>query len=901
MHAVTPSLTGMPTMLVPDLPESLLDTPPSAAAEGTRSLEALLAGYAVGDSTRHDMLFDATGELRPHWRELLEEFAALGEQGLAERADEVQRLLYENGVTFNVHDDLRGRLRTWRVDPLPLVIPAAQWRELEAGLVQRSRLLDALLADIYGPRRLIEEGYLPPELIYEHPGFLFACDHSHDDAPRAGLVFHGVDLILDDQGQWRVVADRLQAPSGAGYALENRIILARAMPTLYREAPLRRLSSFLEAEHRTLAALSTLHREQPNVVLLTPGPDSDGYFEHAYLANYMNLSLVESLDLVVRDSRVWMRTLGGLKPVDVILRRLEDAWCDPLELRADSLIGVPGLVQAARSGGVALANPLGVSVLEHPGLAPYLATLCERLLGEPLKLAPPQSWWCGDPQALATVLDDFEHLTLRDIEPGSSWIRTTELSEAELAVLRQRVEERPSRYVAQRPLRSATAPVYDDASGRFVPRPLNLRAFVTADSDETTPGPALGETESDGRRYRAMPGGLAWAGVPGTPSLDSDVVKDVWVLADEPQRHVSLLRQAAGPIVVTRDGNDLPSRVADSLFWLGRYGERLDVRARLLREGLLRLLEQEQAEYADTTMADLFEVLTLAWPDVGSGEHGGEAGARAAGASLGGRFHDLRAALLTLLDDDTRQGLPAYFQQMLRNSRAVRDHLGDDAWRVLNQLRRQINAMPRVPSASAGRRACEEVVNQLAAFFGLCNETMPHHYGWRFMDIGRFIERVLRTLELLRLALLDAREPGVALWEVVLATTDNVTAYRRRYRSELHPTAILDLLLFDEGNPRSVGYMLKRLGRQIERLPQPDSAPYRSREQRLIVQASSTLQLADIDLLADVHASERAREALASLFDDLLTPLEQLSDAIGHSHFSHAETPKQLIKMQVQP
>ncbi len=889
---------GMPTMLVPDVPESLRDTSSAAQTQGSRSLDALLAGYAVGDSTRHDMLFDADGELRSHWRELLEELAALGEQGLAERTDEVQRLLYENGVTFNVHDDMRGRLRTWRVDPLPLVIPTAQWAELEAGLTQRSRLLDALLADIYGPRRLIEEGYLPPELIYEHPGFLFACDHSYgqSEARRAGLVFHGVDLVLDDRGQWRVVGDRLQAPSGAGYALENRIILARAMPTLYREAPLRRLASFLEAEHRTLAALSTLHREQPNVVLLTPGPDSDGYFEHAYLANYMNLSLVESLDLVVRDSRVWMRTLGGLKPVDVILRRLEDAWCDPLELRADSLIGVPGLVQAARSGGVALANPLGVSVLEHPGLAPYLATLCERLLDEPLILEPPQSWWCGDPQSLDTVLDDFEHLTIRDIDPGARWIRAAELSEAELDLLRQRVEARPSRYVAQRPLRSATAPVYDDASGRFVPRPLNLRAFVTAEAEAPT-GP--GKSERSGWCYRAMPGGLAWAGAPGTPSLDSDVVKDVWVLADKPQPHVSLLRQASGPIVVTRDGNDLPSRVADSLFWLGRYGERLDVRARLLREGLLRLLEQDQSEYADITMADLFEVLTLEWPDGDPDALADES--VAGGPSLGGRFHDLRAALLTLLDDDTRQGLPAYFQQMLRNSRAVRDHLGDDAWRVLNQLRRQINAMPRVPSASAGRRACEEVVNQLAAFFGLCNETMPHHYGWRFMDIGRYIERVLRTLELLRLALLDAREPGVALWEVVLATTDNVTAYRRRYRSELHPTAILDLLLFDEGNPRSVGYMLKRLGRQIERLPQPDSAPYRSREQRLIVQASSTLQLADIDVLADVHASERAREALAVLFDALLDPLEQLSDAIGHSHFSHAETPKQLIKMQVQP
>ncbi|WP_459872687.1 circularly permuted type 2 ATP-grasp protein [Halomonas shantousis] len=842
----------------------------AAAGEGRVDF-APLQDYAPGQG--FDALLTADGQVRGHWSDLLAGLAALGERGLAERADEAQRLLYENGVTFNVHDDMRGRPRTWRVDPLPLAISTSEWQELEAGLIQRSRLLDALLADLYGPRRLIDEGYLPPELIYGHPGFLLACDRSLAEA-RPNVTFHGIDLVRDDQGRWRVVGDRLQAPAGAGYALENRIILARAMPTLYREAPLRRLAGFLEAEHHALSALAALHREQANVVLLTPGPGSDGYFEHAYLANYMNLSLVESLDLVVRDGRVWMRTLGGLKPVDVIMRRLEDAWCDPLELRGDSLIGVPGLVQAARSGGVALANPLGVGVLEHPGLAPYLPTLCQRLLGEPLQLQAPESWWCGEAAALDRVLAEFEKLLLRSVDPGALPVDMAALSDSQVREWRDRVTANPERYVAQRPIVPATAPVYDDENRTFVPRPLNLRAFVTLEARDRSAGEW---------GYRAMPGGLAWVGAPGTPSLCSEVVKDVWVLAETPQPHVSLLRQATGPIVVTRDGSDLPSRVADSLFWLGRYGERLDVRSRLLREGLMRLLEQDQDEFTDATLTDLFEALELEMPVLKASQ---------------GRFSDLRSALLRLFEDETPGSLPGCFQQMLRNCRAVRDHLGDDSWRVLNHLRRHISVLPKLPSASAGRRACEETVTQLAAFFGLCNETMPHHYGWRFMDIGRFIERAQRTLELLRLALLEAREPGVALWEVVLATTDNFTAYRRRYRSELHPTAILDLLLFDEGNPRSVGYMLKRLGRQIEHLPQPNGTPYRSREQRLILQASSTLQLADVALLADVHASETAREALASLFEALHEPLEQLSDAIHHTHFSHAETPRQLLRMQ---
>ncbi|MCP1367541.1 circularly permuted type 2 ATP-grasp protein, partial [Halomonas sp. BBD48] len=466
-------------------------------------------------------------------------------------------------------------------------------------------------------------------------------------------------------------------PSGAGYALENRIILARAMPTLYREAPLRRLAGFLEAEHMALTTMAPVQREQSNIVLLTPGPGSDSYFEHAYLANYMNLSLVESLDLVVRDGRVWMRTLGGLKPVDVILRRLEDAWCDPLELRSDSVIGVPGLVQAARSGHVAMANPLGVGVLEHPGLAPYLPALCQRLLGEPLRLQAPESWWCGDPASLTQVLAQFERLTLRTIDPGALPVAVAELNDRQAGALRDKLLAHPERYVALRPVASASAPVYDDEQRRFVSRPFNLRMFVTREA---------AERDSNEWGYRAMPGGLAWVGAPGLPSLRSEVVKDVWVLAETPQPHISQLRQATGPIVVTRDGVDLPSRVADSLFWLGRYGERLDVRSRLLREGLLRLLEQEQDEYADSTLIDLFEALELEMPEVAQGER---------------RFLELRAALLTLLSDEAVGSLPRCFQQMLRNCRAVRDHLGDDSWRVINHLRRHTAALPKVPSASA--------------------------------------------------------------------------------------------------------------------------------------------------------------------------------------------------------
>ncbi|MFN3580646.1 MAG: alpha-E domain-containing protein, partial [Pseudomonas sp.] len=365
--------------------------------------------------------------------------------------------------------------------------------------------------------------------------------------------------------------------------------------------------------------------------------------------------------------------------------------------------------------------------------------------------------------------------------------------------------------------------------------------------------------------------------------------------APVPQPHISMLRQAQGPIVVTRDGKDLPCRVAESLFWMGRYGERLDTRGRLLREALARLVQDDRHESGANILPDLLKAM-----DVSLDPETLEADLEAASGHtrFSPEFILTRDRLLTLFADEQPEGLPQLFGHFVRNSRAVRDHLGDDSWRAINSMRQRFNNMPRTRGIIVGQRHLEAMVLDLSAFFGLCNETMPHHYGWRFLDIGRFIERALGSLELLKLALLTASQPGIPLWEVVLATTDNFTVYRRRYRSQLHPSAILDLLLFDETNPRSVGYMLKRLGRQVTRLPTQSSSPYRNLEKRLIIQATSTLHLVDIDTLVDLENSAEAREALTELLDQLIQPMSELSNAVSHSHFSHVETPRQLVTMQ---
>jgi len=842
-----------------------------AEAQTTRAqtpLTALTDDYRL-DAAVYDEMCLGNGELRPHWQELIKTLETMGMDALARRGDDVQRLLQENGVTYNAYDDPRDTQRPWGVDPVPVLMTGEEWAVIETGLEQRARLLNLLLADLYGPRSAIRQGLLPAELAYSHPGFLRPCHQSLTEEQR-WLIFHAVDLGRLPDGSFRVLGDRSQSPSGAGYALENRIVLARALPDLYRDASLRRLASFLETEQATLAGLAHHNQEQPHVVLLTPGPLNESYFEHAYLANYLSLSLVEGEDLAVRDGRVWLKTLGGLRPVDVILRRVADEFCDPLELRNDSLLGTPGLLQAVRCGGVAIANALGSGIVENAGLMAFLPSLCRHFLGEDLSLPSIDTWWCGSTDDREYVLNHLDQLVVRSILPGQQPWSGASLDEQAKEQLIARIRANPYLFVGQASMALSTAPCLEN--NQLVPRPVMLRSFTVAAEDG----------------YRVMPGALARVS-PGLDDLRSSVQnggisKDLWVLAEAPQKHVSLLRQAHGPIVVTRDGSDLPSRVADNLYWLGRYGERLDGTLRLLREAFGQLLELQEYDNADHCLEALLTALSPPQEEP-----------LVANRS---RFFTLRRQLLIVLADPKAEGsVPHTLAGLLGTGRAVRDHLGEDSWRILNRLQQRIQRATASLTAREARESLEGHLTLLAAFAGLNNETIPHHYGWLFLDIGRLLERVLFTLNLFNLAFVEAKNPGVSLWEMVLNTTDNLTVYRRRYRSALHPTAIVDLLLFDEGNPRSIGYQLQRLQNRISRLPQKESTPYRSAEERFILEAVSILQLADIELLSALEHDTRSNEELVKLLERLQQPLNALSDALTHSHFSHAEVPHQLITM----
>src|SRR6266536_2692409 len=547
----------------------------SQAVASLNQKSALFAAYQPVKGA-FDELLTAEGEARPHYVALLRALEKLGPAELKRRAETSRRLVHEQGISYNVYGDARGLDRPWQIDPVPFVIAAEEWKSLETALVQRALLINRVLADCYGPQNLIRSGWLPPALVYAQPDFLRPC-HGVRAPQDVFLHFYAADLVRLPDGQWWVSSDRTQIPTGAGYALANRLVTSRILPEPFRDEKVQRLAGFFRELQKSLARLALRRTDNPRVVLLTPGPYNETYFEQAWLARYLGYMLVEGQDLMVRDDRVYLKTLSGLEPVDVILRRVDDDFCDPLELRNDSMLGVPGLLEALRAGNVAVANAPGSGLLQSPAFLGFLPGLCRRLLGEELKLPSIATWWCGQETARAYVL---EHLDELFVKPAfRSRVRGMEprrdLSTSERDALKRGIEFRPHLFVGQQRLELSRAPAWSDAGVNA--QAVALRAYLVA-----------GEGG-----YKVMPGGLTRVASESSGRSVSmqhgGASKDTWVLSDAPVEEITLLHPVNQKIELRRVGNNLPSRMADNFFWLGRYAERADGTARQLRSALLRI------------------------------------------------------------------------------------------------------------------------------------------------------------------------------------------------------------------------------------------------------------------------------------------------------------------------
>jgi uncharacterized circularly permuted ATP-grasp superfamily protein/uncharacterized alpha-E superfamily protein len=816
----------------------------------------LLDRYPLTAGSYHELL-DASGGVRAHWRRLLDQLQRSTPAQLVQRQALLTRQIQENGVTYNVYADPKGADRPWELDLLPHVIAADEWEQLSAGIAQRARLLNAVLADLYGPQRLIAEGLLPAELVFGHNNFLWPCQGI---TPPDGAFLHlyAVDLARTPDGRWWVTADRTQAPSGAGYALENRTIVSRAFPELYRDLKVQHLAGFFRTLQETLARQAPSSDEAPLVVLLTPGRFNESYFEHLYLARQLGYPLVEGGDLTVRDATVYLKTLSGLRRVHAIMRRLDDDFCDPLELRTDSALGVPGLLEAVRQGRVLVANALGSGVLESPGLLGFLPRINQFLFGEKLILPSIATWWCGEAPVLAQALEKLPQLLIRPAFPSQSFapVLGRDLSEEQRRALAERMQARPYAYVAQELAQLSQAPVWQAENGQLQPRAIGMRVYAVA----------------SGNGYRVLPGGLTRVAA----EADAEVVsmqrggasKDTWVLGDRPPSGEQWKAQRSiGVHDLVRRDPYLPSRVVENLFWFGRYCERCDDSARLLRIMLARYVDGDDPQ-ALLAAVDLGERLMLL-PDEGT---------------LPERL------LAALLGDDWPFSLRANLQRLQWAASQVRGKLSRENWQALVELQREAMELETAePDFGELLDFLNRLVMSLAALSGFALDDMTRDEGWRFLMIGRRIERLQFLSASLAAFLRGSGGFDQAGLEWLLELGNSSITYRSRYLAVAQLIPVLDLLLLDEQNPHAVLFQLKLVTRSLKRLNDDFAAP-REAVLPLLVERLARFDLGCLENPLFGETSVRAAvDGLADLLQEIADASGLVSDRLALRHFAHVD------------
>jgi uncharacterized circularly permuted ATP-grasp superfamily protein/uncharacterized alpha-E superfamily protein len=797
---------------------------------------------------------------RPHWAPFVESLHEIGSEELARRWERAERRIRENGVTYNIYTDPLGKNRPWAMDPLPLLIPADEWRFIEAGIVQRAELLNRLLQDFYGERRLISGGDLPAALLFANPAFLRPLAGVRVP-PSSGLHLLAVDLARAPDGHWWVLAHRTQAPSGTGYALENRTIVSDVLPEVFRTSNVRRLAAFFRAQREALVGLGTT--DSPHVVILTPGPFNETYFEHSYLARYLGFPLVAGADLTVRDRKVFLKTVQGLRRVDVILRRVDDSFCDPLELRGESFLGVAGLVDVVNAGNVAIANGLGSGAVETATLMPFLPGLARKLLGEPLRLPSVATWWCGQEHALQWVLEHLNQVVVKPAFPrrGMEPVFGADLAREETRRMAEQLRARPFDYVAQEQVAFSTSPVWD--RGHLYSRSLVLRTYVL----------------NTGSGWMAMPGGLvrvAGADGPVVSMQKGGHSKDAWVLWDEPVDTFSMRRPRHEPLELHRAATDLPSSAADNLFWLGRYAERSECLARLLRCLMGRV------RHATGTELSCLLLLHACFDS----RHSTLPEDRPATA------RDLEEELISLMSDAERpDSLMTTLQDVQRVGGQLRERLSTDMSRLVGELAESaaVEEYMLFVEYSGVLNGCLEL---LSAFSGLERENITRGSGWLFLNLGRRLERALYSVRQLR----EVRPPfGEERWpllDYLLEVADSSMTYRSRYFTTLQPVAVLEVLMTDGTNPRSLDFQLGHLAELYSKLPRHVPEDLKAMQDAIAVLRSVDLSALDFPLPGaprPVSNGEGNRQLDRALgYVESLLP--SWADHVSNTYFGHART-----------
>ncbi|MVM29250.1 hypothetical protein GO755_04335 [Spirosoma sp. HMF4905] len=832
-------------------------------SESTRSL---LDAYA-SKLNSYDEILGSNGAIKPHWEKLFSSLEKVGNEELKNRSQEIKNKIRENGVTYNIYQGTGGLNSPWKLDLIPFLIEQNEWHAISKGLQQRAILLDLILRDIYGERTLLKEGILPPELVYNNTGFFRPCQDVKLPTQHQ-LVMYAADMARGPDGRMWVVDNRTQAPSGSGYALENRVILTKIMPELARDMYVSRLSPFFTQAQQSIFKVFREKSDFLNVVYLTPGPNNETYFEQAYLASYLGYTLVQGDDLIVKNGFVWIKAIDGLQRVDIIIRRVDDEWCDPLELRIDSKLGVPGLLQVIRNGNVMVINPPGSSAVENTAFNAFLPSLCRHLLREELILPSVATWWCGQPKELQRTLDNLGSLIIKKANRKQIFrsVYGKELSKDQLQQLRAQILQNPTEYVAQEEVSFSTTPTFVD--DHIEPRYAAIRAFLTA-----TPN-----------GYQVMEGGLTRSSALKDKFTFSNqygsVSKDTWIVSDEAE--VIRERIKLPGASYQQSQTSLPSRSAENLYWAARYSERSMTATTFLMITLNALNfqrnfgSQNKTQHIDILLKTLSKLIKIepCFSDKNKSD-----------------FKNPYPIIADSISNAAKIGtITSSIQSFLRAMIAVRERWNNVTWRtidVIEDINEKLQKIRPDQNPNDIHNTLTNLQNKLFTFYGIVNESIPRNDGYYLFEIGKLVERILSKITIIQSIFSIKTEQFIEneLMELALMNHFALSHYRATYKTNFEMEYVLDMLLLDKQIPASLAYLLDSLDHNISQLPQPSVRLSKSR--KAILEASTQIKLIDVSEISAAEEKSQAYEKLDTILSNVYSLILSVSDYTTNQYFNH--------------
>jgi uncharacterized circularly permuted ATP-grasp superfamily protein/uncharacterized alpha-E superfamily protein len=824
-------------------------------------------------ASKNDETIDKDGNIKPIWANLFNNLQHLGLDNLNQRSLDIKNKLKENGVTYNISTQNSGENRAWKLDSIPFLYDANEWDTIKKGLVQRAVLLNEIYKDFYGSQKLIKDGVFPAHVLYGNDGFLPPCMDIKNPFKNQ-LSMYAVDFSRGpDQRLW-ILDNRTQSPSGSGYALENRGLLSSFLPELSKGIEPKKLAPYFNSFHTAITKNGKINSSELNIVYLTPGPFNETFFEHSYLASYFGYTLAQGSDLVVRSSSVFLKTVKGLEKVDVIIRRIDEDFSDPLELRKESQLGIPGLLQAMRAGNVIVINPPGTGILENHMLLPFMKSASRAILGEDLLMPNIATWWCGQPKELNYVLENLPKLIVkkgnRKIRHSSIFCRT--LNEAELAKLREEIKQNPRDFVAQEECVLFTSPSLVD--GQILPRLSATRAFLVSDGDS----------------FKVMDGGLTRSSADPEKFVISNqlggISKDTWIVDQHflPQKEKLVFNSDK----FSHRFNSLPSRAAENMFWAGRNTERVLTTVKFSRV-ILQFIQEEfsmdvkQQPHTLTILSKTLEALTY----VNSEDFDF--------SKLETHSKYIQAVVSTRKKPGT---VVSNLRNLLNCATTVNEKWNHDTKRYINAIENSMEEIGTIKTTHQTQRILERLQSRLFGFYGILGESFPRDDSYYFFEAGKYLERAINQVVLIKniFLLKQSSEIEKELLETLLHNNNILVFYRQLYKSFMNLETTLDMLLLDETLPCSVSFLINKLNNNLQKLPKETFGVRLTPTLALVLETQTMVRLTKVEDLGVYNEDSHEMFNLHSFLDKIEELLSKVTENLTNQYFTHTLIQHSLVE-----